>query len=60
MSIYGMIYDELKAKIEHDKKYNTKIAKSVFEVLDKEGIADIILDNNTFWFEVFTGRWVCS
>jgi hypothetical protein len=54
MSIYGMIYDELKAKIEHDKKYNTKIAKSVFEVLDKEGIADIILDNNTFWFESYT------
>lgn len=51
MSIYGMVYDELKAKIEHLPKYNTKIAKSVFDVLDREGIGDIILDNNIFWFE---------
>ena len=52
-SIYGMIYDELKAKIEHDKKYNTKIAKSVFDVLNRERIADIILDGDIFWFESY-------
>lgn len=54
MSIYGMIYDELKARIEHLPQYNTKIAKSVFDVLDREAIAGIILDGNTFWFESYT------
>ena len=53
MSIYGMVYDELKAKTEHLPRYNTKIAKSVFDVLDREGIADIILDDKTFWFESY-------
>ncbi len=51
MSIYMAVYNELKAKIEHLPKYNTKIAKSVFNKLDEEAIHDIILDNNTFWFE---------
>ena len=54
MSIYGMIYDELKAKIEHLPKYQTKIARSVFDVLDREGVADIILDGDTFWFESYS------
>ena len=54
MSIYGMVYDELKSKIEHLPKYNTKIAKSVFDKLDREAIGDIILDGNTFWFESYT------
>ena len=53
-SIHGMVYDELKSKIEHLPKYDTKIAKSVFDVLDREGIADIILDGDTFWFESYT------
>ncbi len=51
MSIYGMVYDELKANIEHLPEYNTKIAKSVFNKLDSEAIAGIILDGNTFWYE---------
>lgn len=55
-----MIYDELKAKTEHLPKYNTKIAKSVFDALDREAIADIILDNNTFWFESYTTGNNCS
>ncbi len=54
MSIYMMVYNELKAKIEHIPKYNTKIAKSVFNKLDCEAIYDIILDNDTFWFEPAT------
>jgi hypothetical protein len=53
MSIYGMVFEELGAKIEHLPKFNTKIAKSVYDVLNREGIADIILDNNTFWFESY-------
>lgn len=51
MSIYSMIYNELKAYTEHLPEYNTKIAKSVFNKLDSEAIADIILDGDTFWFE---------
>jgi len=51
MSIYMQVYNELRAKIEHLPKYNTKIAKSVFNKLDEEAIYDIILDGNTFWFE---------
>lgn len=54
MSIYMMVYNELKAKIEHIPKYNTKIAKSVFNKLDAEAIYDIILDGDTFWFEPAT------
>ena len=54
MSIYSMIYNELKANIEHLPKYNTKIAKSVFNKLDTEAIYDIILDGDTFWFEPAT------
>ena len=54
MSIYGMIYDELKAKIQHLPEYDTKIAKSVFDALDREAIADIILDGDVFWFESYT------
>ena len=52
-SIYMMIYEELRAKTKHLPKYNTKIAKSVLDVLDREAIADIILDGNTFWFESY-------
>jgi len=56
MSIFNMVYDELKAKIEHLPEYNTAIAKSVFNALDAENIQDIILDDasNTFWFETYT------
>jgi hypothetical protein len=46
-----MVYNELKSKIEHLPQYNTKIAKSVFDKLDCEDVADIILDGNVFWFE---------
>lgn len=51
MSIYGMVYEELQSKITHLPRYQTKIAKKVYNVLDTEQIADIILDGNTFWFE---------
>jgi len=51
MSIFGMVYNELDAKIKHDSKYDTKIARKVFDTLDREAIADIILDNETYWFE---------
>lgn len=51
MSIFSMVYNELDAKIKHLPKYDTKIARKVFDALDTESIQDIILDNNTFWFE---------
>lgn len=50
-SIYGMVYNELQAKIKHLPEYNTKIAHSVFNKLDREAIGDIILDDKVFWFE---------
>lgn len=49
-SIYGMVYDELKARIEHMPKQYKKYSK-VFDALDMELIADIILDDDTYWFE---------
>ncbi len=51
MSIYMMVYNELKSYIEHLPKYNTKIAKQVWNKLDVEAIYDIILEDNIFWFE---------
>jgi hypothetical protein len=53
MSIFSMVYGELGAKIVHLPRYNTKIARKVYNVLDTEQIADIIHDesNNYFWFE---------
>lgn len=50
MSIYGMIYDELKAKIEHLPKEYAEY-RGAFDILDRELIAGIELDGNTFWFE---------
>lgn len=51
-SIYKEVY-------EHYEKQNTKIGKQVFDVLDSEGIAGIILDNNVFWFESYTLGNIC-
>lgn len=52
MSIFNMIYQELQAKIEHLPEYkNNELAKKTFDYLDHEWITDIILDDNTFWFE---------
>ena len=48
-SIYGMVYNELKAKIEHLKGY--KQYETVFDALDREAFGDIILDGNTVWIE---------
>lgn len=53
MSIYGAIYNELQAYTAYLPRYNTKIAKSVYDALDREAIADIILDGKTFWFETY-------
>lgn len=49
-SIYGMIYDELDAKIKHLPKEYGKYQK-VFDALDREAIGDIILDGDVYWFE---------
>lgn len=52
MSIYGMIYDELKAKIKHlPDQYGEY--QGAFDLLDLELIAGIELDGDTFWFEWF-------
>lgn len=55
-SIYGMIYDELKAKIEHLPEKYTHYA-DVFDALDREAFGDIILDGGTFWIERGTGEY---
>lgn len=55
-SIFGMIYDELKAKIEHlPGKYAHYT--DVLDALDREAFGDIILDGNTFWVEDGTGEY---
>ena len=51
------IYGEL---LEHYKSQNTKIGQKVFDVLNRKGIADIILDNNVFWFEFYSRGNDCS
>lgn len=51
MSIFSMIYNELKANIENLPTYNNKAARRAFDALDTEQISDIILDGKTFWFE---------
>lgn len=51
MSIFSMVYNELKAKIEHMPKQYGVAAAAAFNALDTEAISDIILDGNTFWFE---------
>lgn len=42
------IFDEL---YEQYKNSDTKIGKKVFDALDTESIANIIVDGDTFWFE---------
>jgi len=51
------IYNEL---FDYYSFQNTKIGQKVFNVLNKEGIADIVLDNNVFWFEVYPFGNDCS
>ena len=50
MSIFLMVYEELKAKIEQLPKQYGHYQRA-FDALDTENISDIILDNGTFWFE---------
>ena len=38
----------------HYEQQQTKIGQKVFDVLNREGIADIILDDNIFWFEFYS------
>lgn len=45
------IYKEL---YEYYKNQDTKISQKVFDVLDREGIPDIILYGDTFWFELYS------
>lgn len=45
------IYSEL---YNYYKEEKSKIGKRVFNVLNREGIAGIILDNNVFWFESYS------
>ena len=42
------IFDEV---YEQYKNSGTKIGKKVFDALDTESIANIIVDGNTFWYE---------
>lgn len=49
-SIYGMIYDELAAMKKHNPQEFKQYAQG-FDVLDREGIAGLILDGTTYWFE---------
>lgn len=46
-SIYGKVFELLENK-------NTKIAKKAFDILNEEGIANIIEDNGVFWFETYS------
>ena len=46
------IYSEVMSMIENE---TTKISEKAFEVLNKEGIANIIInENNVFWFESYS------
>lgn len=49
-SIYGMVYDELDAMRKHNPEEFKKYADG-FDVLDREGVAGLILDDKTYWFE---------
>jgi len=46
-SIYHEVYN-------YYKNQNTKIGRKVFDVLDREGIAGIILNKNVFWFKFYS------
>ena len=49
-SIYGMIYDELYEKREHEPEEFKKYARA-YDALNREAWADIILDGDIFWIE---------
>lgn len=52
------IYSEVMSMIENE---TTKISKKAFNVLNREGIADIIInENNMFWFESYSYGNDCS
>lgn len=36
------------------EKETTKISSKAYEVLNREGIADIVKNDNRFWFESYT------
>lgn len=44
------IYNEVMKFVEAE---NTNIGKRAFEILNSEGIADIVEQNGTFWFESY-------
>lgn len=46
-SIYNKVYEDLRYE-------PTKLGKQAFDVLDKEGIADIISNGTHFWFEFYS------
>ena len=46
-NIYGQVFEMV-------EKETTKIGKKTFNVLNEEGIAGIIEDNGTFWFESYS------
>ena len=46
-SIYGELFN-------HYKNQKTKIGQKVFDVLNREGIKNVIVDGNIFWFEFYT------
>lgn len=53
-SIYKEVYQLLKTE-------KTKISQKAYNVLDREGIADIIKNKNVFWFESYTiGNDCCN
>ena len=51
MSIYHSLYNELKTKI--GVLHGYKQYANAWNMLDREGIADVIQDGNTFWFEFY-------
>ena len=53
-SIYPEIYEY------YDKNRKTKIGNKVFNVLNEEGIAGIILYGDIFWFESYAIGNRCS
>ena len=52
-SIYGMTYEELDAKRKHAPDEFAEFA-AAFEMLDREGIADIIEDGGVYRLESYT------
>ena len=50
------IYNEVMNLLENE---TTKISKKAFDVLNKEGIADIVEKDGVFWFESYSSGNDC-